>query len=117
MNSTTVFPTISFDKEKGTLSISGVSIPENPPAIFEPLIQEVIEYCKNPAPKTNIIIDLDYANTASTKWIFHILERFERIYIDKHVVVVNFFYADNSIFNTGRYYADNLALPLDFIKK
>lgn len=112
-----IAPFIDFDIEKGKLTVSGKSIPEDPTHIYEPLMKAVIAYCEKPAPLTSVVIDLEYANTSSIKWIFHILERFERIYVNKYKVNVTFYYSDENIFETGRYLSVNLALPIDFLKK
>lgn len=117
MNLSDNLPVIEFNNPKGSLKICGRSIPENPDIIFEPLMKKVISYCEAPADLTEITIDLEYANTSSIKWIFHILERYERIYVDKFKVNVKFIYDDENIYETGRYLAVNLALPIDFIKK
>ena len=74
-------PAISFDSTAGILIIEGHSIPENPIDLFQPLMEEVVTYCKNPAAKTTVELRFDYCNTSSVKWIFHILEKFERIYV------------------------------------
>jgi len=109
-------PAISFDTETGFLIIEGHSIPENPINLFQPLMEEVVNYCKNPAPKTTVELRFDYCNTSSVKWIFHILEKFERIYVyDKQVVEIKFFYSDENTLEMGKYLQINLAIPIDLI--
>ena len=113
---TTYSPAITFDSETGFLSIEGKSIPENPINLFQPLMEEVVTYCSNPCPKTTIELRFDYCNTSSVKWIFHILEKFERIYIyDKKTVDIKFFYSDENTLEMGKYLQINLAIPIDLI--
>lgn len=109
-------PAISFDSETGVLIIEGHSIPENPINLFQPLMEEVVKYCEKPAAKTLVELRFDYCNTSSVKWIFHILEKFERIYVyDKQVVQINFYYSDENTLEMGKYLQINLAIPIDLI--
>lgn len=109
-------PAITFDTEKGILIIEGQSIPENPIDLFQPLMETVVKYCQNPAPKTTIELRFDYCNTSSVKWIFHILEKFESIYVyDKQSVEIKFFYSDENTLEMGKYLQINLAVPIDLI--
>tara|TARA_Y100000589_G_scaffold306395_1_gene321096 strand:- start:40410 stop:40790 length:381 start_codon:yes stop_codon:yes gene_type:complete len=66
-------PTIHFDPEQGKLSITGRSIPEHPIKVYQPLIDAIEEYIKNPAPKTAVTIRLDYLNTHSIEVMMLIL--------------------------------------------
>lgn len=109
-------PAISFDAQVGKLIIEGQSIPENPINLFQPLMEEVIKYCENPAQKTTVELRFDYCNTSSVKWVFHILEKFERIYVyDKQSVEIKFFYSDENTLEMGKYLQINLAVPVDLI--
>ena len=113
---TTQSPAISFDSQLGKLIIEGQSIPENPINLFQPLMEEVVNYCKKPAPQTSVELRFDYCNTSSVKWIFHILEKFERIYVyDKQAVEIKFFYSDENTLEMGKYLQINLAIPIDLI--
>ena len=113
---TTVNPAISFDPLTGHLLIEGKSIPENPIDLFQPLMEEVTEYCRKPAQKSLIELRFDYCNTSSIKWVFHILEKFERLYVyEKHPAQVKFFYSDENTLEMGKYLQMNLALPIDLI--
>jgi len=109
-------PAISFDSEAGLLVIEGHSIPENPIDLFQPLMEEVVKYCEKPAAKSTVELRFDYCNTSSVKWIFHILEKFERIYVyDKQAVDIKFFYSDENTLEMGKYLQINLAIPIDLI--
>jgi len=110
-------PLIEFDPAQGTLLIEGKSIPENPIKIFQPLMVKIVEYVKNPAPKTCITLKFEYINTSSVKWIFHILEKLENVYVqEKRVVEIKFYYSDENTLETGKYLQMNMAIPIDLIK-
>lgn len=59
---------------KGTFLIRGKSMTEYPKKFYEPVEDRVIEYLRNPPPVTEVTIELEYCDTASTKSIFDILK-------------------------------------------
>ncbi|MFQ3579644.1 MAG: DUF1987 domain-containing protein [Bacteroidales bacterium] len=111
-------PFISFDHDLGVLKIEGKSIPDNPVKLFQPLMENVINYCETPSSdKTIVEIKLEYSNSSSFKWIFYILEKFENLYVSKkHPVTVKFYYNDESMLEMGMNLQRNLALNFTFLK-
>ena len=65
-------PTILFNKNNGSLSISGRSLPEDAFAFYKPILDWLSEYSKSPAPETQLSINLEYFNTASAKQVYKI---------------------------------------------
>ena len=61
-------PTILFNSEKGLIEMKGRSIVENAPGFYEPLIDWLNDYEKNPKPETTVNIHMEYFNTSSSKW-------------------------------------------------
>ncbi len=59
---------------KGTFLIRGKSITGYPNQFYEPVEDQVIEYLMNPPPVTEVTIEMEYCDTASTKSIFDILK-------------------------------------------
>lgn len=111
-------PHISFNPYEGSLIIAGRSIPENPEDTYRPILERIVEYLKNPADKTSITLDFEYLNTSSMKWVFHLLEKFERSYLDDgHSVEVLFYYSDEDMMDTGKYLQTNMVIPVDLLKK
>jgi len=92
MESTTTTPSIKFDSSKGTLEISGMSIPENPRAFYQPLFELLNKYENSPSRLTQVKVQLTYFNTASSKCILDVFKRFENIYKEGRSVVINWFY-------------------------
>lgn len=74
---TTKTPEVIFDFENGALSISGISISENPQAFYLQVFQEIDEYLKNPKDSTTINLDLEYFNSSSAIMIRDIIRKFE----------------------------------------
>ena len=67
-------PLIDLNHLTGELILSGKSIPENAAKIFEPVLNWVNEYILRPKPITNLRINLEYFNTASSIWISKIMK-------------------------------------------
>jgi len=62
-------PIIDFDAEKGSLKIIGRSIPEDTVEFYQPILDWLDDYLKNPAEKTTMDIQLDYCNSFSRKYL------------------------------------------------
>ncbi|MBN2666797.1 MAG: SiaC family regulatory phosphoprotein [Bacteroidales bacterium] len=67
-------PLIDFNYLNGEMILSGKSIPINAPRIFEPLLEWINEYVKNPRQNTNLRLNLEYFNTASSIWLAKIVK-------------------------------------------
>ncbi len=67
-------PLIDFNNLTGELILSGKSIPVNAIKIFEPVYEWVTEYVKNPRNTTNLRLNLEYFNTASSIWLAKIVK-------------------------------------------
>ena len=67
INGTSNTPDINFDLEKGELTISGRSIPENSIEFYNPLFAALDKYLADPNPKNATIlnIQLEYYNSSS----------------------------------------------------
>ena len=62
-------PQIDFNHLTGELIFSGRSIPENAVDLYEDILKWVIQYANNPRHTTNLRLNLEYFNTASSIWI------------------------------------------------
>jgi len=72
-------PSISLDSSNGNISISGISIPENPMEFFKPLDQELESYINQPSPLTNLEFKLEYFNTSTTLIIRNVIRKLASI--------------------------------------
>jgi len=110
-------PQIVFDSQKGELLIKGKAIPEDPKPVFSEVVSAIKKYSSTPSSQTVVDFDFDYINTSSVKWIFQILEILELMHIDKHPVLIRYWYSDESILETGNYLKTNIAVPMLIIQK
>ena len=69
-------PNIFFDSINNYFEISGRSIPMYPAEFFAPIISWINEYAKQPLPKTELHIKLDFYNSISTLWMLETIKAF-----------------------------------------
>jgi hypothetical protein len=67
-------PEIDFNPFTGELIFSGKSIPENAARFYESIQKWIHEYAKKPKLTTNLRINLEYFNSASSIWLAKIIK-------------------------------------------
>lgn len=92
IESTDKTPQIDFNHHTGDLILSGRSIPENAYIIYEPLFKWVNEYIKHPRPLTNLRLNLEYFNTASSIWLSKIIKTLAKIKDPDNVLLIHSYF-------------------------
>lgn len=105
-------PRILFDKENGVFEISGRSLPEDSAEFFDPVLEWVKEYQKDPNSSTELVLKLDYLNTASSKFIQDILTAFEGAPGTR--IVWYHLDDDESMEEIGREFSELVEIPFEF---
>jgi hypothetical protein len=105
---------IVLDKKNATFEITGRSLPEDSAEFFDPVLQWIKEYRKDPNPETNVVFRLDYFNTASSKFIQDILAQLEGLAGVK--VSWYFFEDDESMEEAGIEFSEFVQIPFEFKK-
>jgi hypothetical protein len=72
-------PQIELSAQKGEISFTGKSLPENASRLFEPVLNWVEKYALKPRPITNLRMGLEYFNTSTTLWLSKIIQALTRI--------------------------------------
>lgn len=85
-------PQVDFNFLTGELILAGKSIPENSTELYEPLFDWVIEYVKNARPITNLRLNLEYFNTASSIWLAKIVKTLSRIELPDSMLIVHLYF-------------------------
>jgi hypothetical protein len=67
-------PMIDFNQLSGDFVLSGRSIPENAAKVYEPLLAWIKDYVKNSCAVTNLRLNLEYFNTATSIWVSKIVK-------------------------------------------
>ncbi|OFY65122.1 MAG: hypothetical protein A2V64_04400 [Bacteroidetes bacterium RBG_13_43_22] len=74
IESTVKTPQIDLNHFTGELIFSGRSIPENAAELYEQILKWVTQYAKDPRHTTNLRLNLEYFNTASSIWLAKIVK-------------------------------------------
>ena len=85
-------PQIDLNQFTGELIISGKSIPENAVKIYEPVINWLSEYILKPRPTTNLRLNLEYFNTASSIWLAKVLKTLVKIDNPDFVLIIHLYF-------------------------
>lgn len=88
-------PSIDMDESAGSISIKGISIPEDPHEFYFPLIKAIEDYRTSPAEKTALNLQLEYFNTSSTLIIRNLIKDLRMIKEQTDLVVNWFFESDD----------------------
>ncbi|HNT42321.1 MAG TPA: DUF1987 domain-containing protein [Tenuifilaceae bacterium] len=107
LKETATTPYINFDPTSGVIRMEGRSIPENVIDFYQPILGWVEEYGKNIQPETTVHLKFEYFNTSSSKRIFDLMKKFEKIGIETGTkVTINWYYEedDEDIFFAGNDY-------------
>lgn len=100
-------PYVNFDANTGVLRIEGRSIPENVIDFYQPILRWIEEYSQNPLPETIAHLRFEYFNTSSSKRIFDIMKKLEKLAGESRKrVVINWYYEedDEDIYFAGNDY-------------
>lgn len=84
-------PQIDLNQLTGNLIFYGKSIPENAAKIYEPVLNWVAEYILNAKPLTNLRLNLEYYNTASSIWLTKIIKALMRINKPEYTLIVHLY--------------------------
>lgn len=111
-------PTISFDLASGVLEIKGRSIPENSIEFYKPLVDALDKYAGSAKPSTNVIIQLEYFNTSSSKCILDVFKKLENINKGGSNVTINWHYEedDEDMLEAGEDYQAIINVPFKMVQ-
>lgn len=107
---------ITLSKERELFELKGVSLPENVQDFFQPIIDWIDIYMQDPLESTHITFNLEYFNTASSKYFLDILERLSELEKQKKKVFVHWVYDedDEDIEEAGLNLQELTRLPFNF---
>jgi len=108
-------PKVILDAAGNHFEFSGKSLPEDVTTFYNPLLEWLDGYSKQPNPLTKVIIKLDYFNTASSKMILDILLKLEEIQEEGHDVLVSWHYRedDEDMQEAGEEYSEIVEIPFE----
>src|ERR1035437_6709181 len=114
-------PKIDFNLEKGELSFSGNSMPEDVNACYAPLMKAIEEHSaaiKNQKHVFTVIINFDYFNSASLKFIVSLIKQLITL-TNGNGVKVDWYYDkdDTDMLETATEVSNILSLPFTCIER
>ncbi len=72
-------PFINLNPTSGVFEMKGKSIPENSSFFYKGMFEWLANYVEQPAPKTKLVIQMDYFNTSSSKSVVDLFKKLESI--------------------------------------
>ncbi|NOZ46740.1 MAG: DUF1987 domain-containing protein [Chlorobi bacterium] len=110
-------PKVVLDKEKEIFEISGQSLPENVASFFAPIFEWLDEYANNPNENSIVTFQMEYFNTASSKMIYEILNKFDELFNKGNNVKIiwKFDEEDEDMEEAGEEYADMIDVPVELV--
>jgi len=111
-------PIIDFDAEKGSLKIIGRSIPEDTVDFYQPILDWLDDYLKNPTEETTLDIQLDYCNSFSRKYLLAILKKMKLLIKEGYKVNINWIYEkdDDEMLEDGINYGKMIQLDINTVE-
>lgn len=85
-------PQIDFNHLTGELVLSGKSIPANAAKLYEPLLNWINYYIRSPRHITNLRLNLEYYNSASSLWIAKMVRELSRIKEDDCILFIHVYF-------------------------
>lgn len=109
-------PEINFNPETGVLFLSGKSYPADAIEFYNPIIAWSKEYVTTPAPKTTLICEIEYLNSASQKQLVELILVFKPLYDSGKDFIVKWRYeeGDDDILSVGELVEHELEIPFQF---
>lgn len=112
-------PYVNLDGENGVFHFRGKSIPADAESFYAPILSWMDSYSSNPAPRTEINIDLDFFNISSSKRLLFIMYKLNEMSDNGHNVELkwHYFNDDDDMYEVGQDYAFMVKVPFEFIVK
>lgn len=85
-------PQIDLNHLTGELILSGRSIPENAADLYDQALKWVYQYVENPRSTTNLRLNLEYFNTASSIWLAKIVKSLCTINKDECTLLIHLYF-------------------------
>jgi SiaC family regulatory phosphoprotein len=108
-------PQVILDQEDSQFEISGKSLPEDVVEFYQPVLNWINEYRKNPLASTEFNMKLTYFNTASSKLIMDIFLILEEMVEEGHKVLIRWhsLRSDEDMQEAGKEFDEMIDIPFE----
>ena len=108
-------PAVNFNLNSGVLEIEGKSLPENASDFYNPIIEWVSNYVKQPNKSTNLVCKIDYFNSSSARKFYDIFKELEKIKDSGNNVKITWYHdpEDKLMETKGREFQSVVKIPFD----
>jgi len=108
-------PNVILDPENNDFQFTGMSLPENATAFYDPIMDWLNNYAVAPNQETKVVIKLDYFNTASSKILLNIFLILEEMNKSGIKVLVSWHYReeDEEMKEAGEEFKDMMEVPFE----
>jgi len=108
-------PKVVLDHVNKIFEISGRSLPEDVVVFYQPVMQWLEDFEKAPIANMELLIKLEYFNTASSKLILDILLKLEEIFQNGTQLKVKWYFlsSDTDMKEAGEEYSEIVGLPFE----
>lgn len=111
-------PSVRISSEEQRIIITGPSRLEDPSPFYENLISVLEETIINFKSRFSIDFKLNYLNSSSSKWLFHILKNIQTRYGSSRTMSINWYYDldDENMLEAGEVFRNLLNVPFKIIE-
>lgn len=102
----------------GIIQFRGRSIPEDVSVFYDPVLEWIELYTKDPAPGSEVDIAMEYLNSGTSKYMLKILKAIKNIDHRGFSLSIRWYYeeGDDDILERGEYYASILDLKIKLVE-
>jgi hypothetical protein len=111
-------PEVVFDKDAKQFSISGRSLPEDSFQFYQPVIDWMKEYVKDPLPLTELHTHFEYFNSSSIKQLLILFKTIESLMDSgkEAKIIWKFDEEDDLMEIKGKEFKRMLKIPLELVE-
>lgn len=104
-------PQVILDKEKNIFEFSGRSLTDKASEFYKPVMAWMTKYAESPNPKTELMFNMEYMNTASSKVLFDLFAILQGI--DGGKIIWCFQEDDEDMEETGEELSSLVKVPFE----
>lgn len=110
-------PSVVLDRNKNQYEFSGRSLPEDVIVFFQPVMDWIEKYSKEPGDEMIWKFKLEYFNTASSKILLDILMKLEEIKGKGTNILIQWYYdkTDTDMLEAGEEYKELVSLDFEMV--